>query len=194
MLSVPWQRDLLELGLHRWFNACQINRDIDLSTMTLFHLIFINIRTDVELMHKFARWQASPSESDDSCLSKLQVWQKSEDCEIATLHAKQLMDMVKKSVVFAFQSHPRSGTTTPSKQSYQGQARRNRLVEVPHLATGVYMATLVLWTAAITRVKADWTVGRTALENGILILSFFDVRVATKLGNVLRCLNNSYED
>lgn len=54
------------------------------------------------------------------------------------------------------------------------------------------MATLVLWTAAVARKKADWVLGRSVLGNGVLVLSCFRVRVATKLGNVLKCLNNSY--
>jgi hypothetical protein len=194
MLSVSWKRDLLELGLHRWFNACRASVEGHLSTMTLFHLIFINVRTNVELVHKFARWQAYPSEGSNSYLAELQAWEKSEDCEIATLHAKQLVDTVKKSVVFAFQCEPRSGTTTLLKSPYQSQTQQNILAEVPHLATGVYMATLILWTAAIVRARADWVLGRSALENGILVLSCFDVRVAMKLKNVLRCLNNSHED
>jgi hypothetical protein len=194
MLNVSWKRDLLELGLHRWLNSCQTQGESHVATMTLFHLIFINIRTNLELVHKFSRWQVGPSESSNSNLAELQAWQSSADCDVAILHAKQLVDMVKQSVVFAFRSHPRSGTNTPSRLPYQNQRQQNKLAEVPHIATGVYMATLVLWTAAIARKKADWILGRSVLENGILVLGCFDVRVATKLGNVLRCLNNSCDD
>jgi hypothetical protein len=194
MLSLSWQRDLLELGLHRWFNSCRGQCEDNLSAMTLFHLIFINIRTNLELVHKFASWQACPSETRNSYLTVLQAWQNSNDCKVATLHAKQLVDTVKQSVVFSSRSFLRSGTNTPSRLSHQSQTRQNKLAEVPHLANGVYMATLVLWTAAVAGKKADWVLGKSVLENGILVLSCFDVRVATKLGSVLRCLNNSHED
>jgi hypothetical protein len=189
MLSVSWKIDLLELGLHRWFSSCQAQIGSQLSIMTLFHLTFVNIRTNMELVHKFARWQACPPEVGNSYLPELQEWQGSDDCKVSTFHAKQLVDTVKQSVVFKLQ--PRSGTNTPS--SLSEHSNRHKLAEAPHLANSVYMATLVLWTAAVARKKADWVLGRAVLENGILVLACFEVRVATKLGNALRCLNNSFQ-
>jgi hypothetical protein len=190
LLNVSWKRDLLELGLHRWLNACQLQRETQLSTITLFHLIFINIRTNLELVHKFAKWQTSPCDGI-SYLTELRLWQSSDDCEIAILHAKDLVEVVKHSFVFSFGRHSQSGTSTPSSPTQSGQTNQNKLAEVPHLANSVYMATLVLWTHAVVRKKPDWVLGRSVLENGILTLSCFGVRVATKLGNILRCLNNS---
>jgi hypothetical protein len=194
MLSISWKKDLLEVGLHRWLSACQPQSENHVSVMTLCHLVFINIRTNLETVHKFAKRQASPGGSSVSYLSELQAWGNSEDCEIASLHARQLIDVVKKAVVIASQPHPRSGTATPSRLSYHSQAQQNDVAEAPHLATGVYLATLVLWTAAVASKKADWVFGRSVLENGILVLGCFSVRVATKLGNSLRCLNNSHTE
>lgn len=192
LITVSWKQDLLELGLHRWFSSyrSRLQNENHLSITSLFHLIFISIRTNLELVHKFAKWQVGHRKENDTrmYLSELQAWQSSEDCEVATYHAKELADMVKQSVVFNFASNPGSGTNTPSMRSTQSRAGQKRVAEAPHLATGVYMATLVLWTAAVARQKPDWAVGSMVLENGILTLSCFQVRMAAKLGRVLKCL------
>ncbi|PKK42271.1 hypothetical protein CI102_12403 [Trichoderma harzianum] len=191
MLNVFWKQDLLELGLHRWWNACQTQIPIEshLSTTSLFHLIFINIRTNVELLHKSARWQICGSASQGTRLANVQIWQSSEDCDIATHHARQLLDAAKQSVVFDIPSGRRTGKSYPSTMPTQEEYGSQKAVaEVPHLAIGVYVATLVLWAKALARQDPDWSLAGSALEDGILVLSRFQVRVAIKLCCALGCL------
>ncbi|KAL7784155.1 hypothetical protein V8C43DRAFT_292789 [Trichoderma afarasin] len=190
MLNVFWKQDLLELGLHRWWNACQTQIPIEshLSTTSLFHLIFINIRTNVELLHKSARWQICGSASQGTRLADVEIWQSSEDCDIAAHHARQLLDAAKQSVVFDIPSGRRTDKSCLSTMPTQDHGSQKAVAEVPHLAIGVYVATLVLWAKALARQDPDCSLAGSALEDGVLVLSRFQVRVAIKLCCALGCL------
>jgi hypothetical protein len=93
---------------------------------------------------------------------------------------------VKQSGIFKLQ--PRSGANIPLRSS--NLAQQDRLAEAPHVASSVYMKTLVLWTAAAAKENAELQLRKAVLENGILIIGCLETMVATKLGNILRCLNN----
>lgn len=70
----------------------------------------------------------------------------------------------------------------------QDHGSQKAVAEVPHLAIGVYVATLVLWAKALARQDPDGSLAGSALEDGILVLSRFQVRVAIKLCCALGCL------
>lgn len=184
--SLSWKRELLELSLYRWLSIYESSADQSLCTsnMVLFHLTFVKCRTNIELIHRFVRWQARTVATENPYLAELREWRDTQDCEVSTHHATQLMSQVKNCIIA--KSQLRSGTETPTWVSQRSQQRR--MIEAPHIAISVYVVTLVLWTSAITQRKADWKLARSILENSIYVLSCFSVRVATKLGNVLKHL------
>lgn len=183
-----WRVEHLELCLHRWLNSSRARSPISLSDILVFHMCFINMRTDIELVHRVAHLKAYSSDISDSHHTRqLRDWQRSEHSSVAVVHAKQLVDAAKEYVIFNLDA--RSGHSTPIPSSHSRQNFEHKPTEGPHLATSVYIATLTLWASIVVQEDADLDQARGFLESGIHVLSCLNVRVATKLGNVLKHLS-----
>ena len=182
-----WKRELLELSLYRCLSSMSSTTEADFSLVALFHMIFLNTHTNIRLIHQMARWEACRGQSCVDVRDELKQWRKSSDCEISLLHAKELVHLAKQQTVF--KPKLRSGANTPTTSTSQSPMQRH--FEPPHIAISVYIATLTLWTAAIVEQKPDYSLCGSHLEGGIAVLSSLKIKIATRLGNILKYLNTS---
>ena len=189
MLGPPalWKRDLLELSLYRCLSSISSTTEADASLVCLFHMIFLNTHTNLRLIHQMARWEACRGQNCVDVRDELRQWRKTPDCAISLLHAKELVHLAKQQTVF--RPKLRSGANTPTPRTTQSSTHRRS--EPPHIAIAVYIATLTLWTAVIVEQKPDYSLCGSHLEGGIAVLSSLKIKIATRLGNILKYLSTN---
>lgn len=189
MLGPPalWKRELLELCLYRCLSSISSATDADASLVSLFHMIFLNTHTNLRLIHQMARWKACRGRNCVDVRDELKQWRKTTDCAISLLHAKELVYLAKRQILF--RPNLRSGASTPIPGT--GRSPTPNRSEPPNIAIAVYIATLTLWAAVIVEQKPDYSVCSLHLEGGIAVLSSLKIKIATRLGNILKYLSTN---
>ena len=175
-----WRVEFIELALNSW--AKTQNDSTTWSTLLLYHLIHINLHTNVDVVQRFAHSPAgSPFRSESGkAYACIEQWRKSRHFSIAKWHARSILRRVKDATV-AIQKRP--SDTLGDLPSETG--RHLILPEAPHLPYCIYFAALVLWCGSV--VSADEkTSSVSSIETSSQLLSVMKVRVAELLGGILR--------
>lgn len=175
-----WKRSLVELALHKWkIKMGSGAAELAPWKQLLFHLAFVNMHVDLNLIHSLVRSYAHGFKNSVTAHTALESWRHSSSCRVALWHAAELVSLAKEQTIFARQS------VTEGAASH---GINTKLTEAPHVCAGIYMATLALWVGEMIQITPNRNDARSALESGIHILSCLNVRMSSILRNVLRHL------
>jgi hypothetical protein len=150
--------------------------------MILYHVGFIVLHTNMANVHGAVR-EFSVRNSDlpaPSCAIKR--WRESENFEIASLHARRVMEIGNQ--IVARTRLARSTKSAPDNLKLGGA----RTDEPPHVVICVYLATITLWVAEIADKPAKLRDARVILDKGCRILHELNVQIARALEKILRRL------
>lgn len=175
-----WNPVFIELALNTWAKS-QV-APVNWSTLLLYHLIHINIHTNMSLIQRFAH---SPAQSpfrarSGKAFARIEQWQKSKHYEAAKWHGQSILRRVKDAM--AASQKPSSDTLGNSSS---GSGRLVILLEAPHLSYCVYFSALVLWCGSLVSTD-ERTSNVHSLETCSQLLGGMKVRVAELLGGILR--------
>ncbi|CAK7225468.1 hypothetical protein SBRCBS47491_005900 [Sporothrix bragantina] len=159
-----------------------------LSTTILFHMTYISLHVDMDLVHQFvaAKLRSSPAQDAHEKLKRIQRWTSKTNSRAVMLHATALLDVVKQLVVFA----PYKTRTSSSEDTTETR----RTAEAPHISICIYSASVILWVASIivqVQAQPDHPGDKAHLEGGIHLLSRLQSRMARKLCHTLVRLHSS---
>jgi hypothetical protein len=175
-----WNAEFLELALNRW---AYIQGDgVSWSMLLLYHLIHVNIHTNMGLVQRFAH---SPAESpfrktSGRAFAAIEQWQKSRHYLVAKWHAQSIVRRAKDAMVASQMRASDSLGDVPS-----GNGRALILPESPHLPYCVYFSALVLWCGSIVS-PDEKILNLSSIDTCSQLLSGMKVRVAELLEGILR--------
>lgn len=175
-----WDQKFFELGFRRWLQAQ--SPSVDDSTMILFHVGLIVLHTHMANIHCAVREFSVGKSSLPIPSSAISRWRESDDCEIASLHARRVIDIGTRIVA---RTRLAQSTQSAPTASQLGEATRD---EAPHVAICVYLAVITLWVAEVADGPGHLCSARVVLDEGCRILQRLNVRIAQGLGNILRRL------
>ena len=179
-LDYQWDKRFFEIGLGRWYQASLPS--MHESTAMLFHVGFIVLHTNMANIHGAVR-EFSIS---NSCLpgpsSPVSRWRQSDNCEIAVLHARRVIDC-------GTQVTSRSGFKQPTQSTENTQQPdQARGDEAPHVAICFYLAVITLWVAEVANTPADFHAAKAVLDNGARVLQRLNLSIAHDFGKIIRRL------
>lgn len=174
-----WRLEHIELALHRWFHLLQSPKSqIDPALAILFHMIFISMGVNMDIVHGFVAARLSMSTCRDEALQKSRLFLSS-DGQVTCSHASTLLDVANDLILSQLQLSAVSDATSGASS----RERTNFSAEAPHLAACIYTASVLLWVAnQIGELgRMDRQQGEEYLEKGIHLLSHLNSRMAKKL-------------
>jgi hypothetical protein len=147
--------------------------------MILFHMGFIVLHTNMTDIHGAVRELSVGKASDSAPTSAISRWRETDDCRIASLHARSVIDLGTRIVI----------------RSRRGQSSHvaavddeTRSDEAPHVAICVYLAVITQFIAEAGDRPTNSQGVRAVLDKGQHILQRLSLRIAYVLGNILRGL------
>lgn len=182
---ILWDPRCFELGLDRWLN-CHSSSPND-SAMILFHMGFIMLHTNMAGIHNLVRQYAVRKSNSFTLTAEMRQWQKSDDCEIATLHATQILDIGARVSMSSRRSHSSKWTTECDDSSLLHDTDSH---EAPHTAICVYLAVVTKWAATVSSEQAKSDTVNSVLKYGGSILKYHALGLAVGLAKVLRQLED----
>jgi hypothetical protein len=175
-----WSPEFIELALNTWAKSQPVT--VNWSTLVLYHLLHINIHTNMGLIQRFSH---SPVKSpvrarSGKAFAWIEQWHKSRHYAAAKWHAQSILRRVKDAM--AATQKPSSDTLADSSS---GDGRPVILPEAPHLSYCVYFSALVLWCGSLISTD-EKTSNVSSLETCSQLLGGMKVRVAELLEGILR--------
>lgn len=189
----PWRKEAFHLALNKWANSHQTLPNP--SVLMLFHMTSVGLCVNITHIHGIAHLRLQNTQSPLALIEHLKEMPElaTEDCQAAIWHSEQIVRLAKRLT----NSPPENAsgkicqTLRPSEHSSNpsSDSKRNTAdPEPPHIAFCIYLAHLMLWSAALVRLPSDTEALNAQLDTGIYILSHLKVRVAKVFQNVLRRL------
>ncbi|PHH92715.1 hypothetical protein CDD83_5738 [Cordyceps sp. RAO-2017] len=193
-----WKRDFVALALEKWRGAQ--DRDVEPSSLILYHLMNLTLHADIDLMQRLFRssfrQQADRDQLWEQRTRALSVWVRSRECEVASWHARSLLRC-------AEEGHPGHQDLVPSDAEHQAAAERDKAdsldegeaaaarkgtgrpqVEAPHVPYAVFFATVALWLGAMVAEEGHLAT-QAHLARGRAILSRHRSRAARQFAKML---------
>ena len=167
-----WDRTFFELALNRWLHF-QIGCS-DMTTTILFHIGIMSLHCNLQDFHNVIGDFSQPGRVAVALPDAVRDWHRSDDCDIALLHAEQVL-AIGRSLVSKRRTSSRDGEISWLVD------------EPPHIAICVYLAVITAWVAKIVDSQNTDT-AKAILSTGCSVLSRLDLRIATGLLNILRRL------
>lgn len=195
------KKDLIELAFYRWLDQVETSESngqpIEPWLMLLFHMAIINLHTPVKHVINLARSRLTGAKTPEDTRAVLYNWrqQNGSGWQQATWHAEAIIRQARAHTFRASDHHgnDRLDVNNPSATAEQQRQRKQQphLIEAPHVALSIYIATLIIWAAATCQDPPDLACIRSSIDTGIYVLSWLNIRTASTLGNVLRHLASS---
>lgn len=183
-----WKAEYFELALSRWHSA-QLQHSTDWSLLTLYHLICLNLHTNVGLIQHLVHASDWIRRDDrtSKLWSSLDTWRTSRHYPAARWHAQtilsQLNEVLASSAAIRHSSEDdglQAGVPKPSQQAVPPES--------PHVPYAVYIATIVLWCGDQLCTGPADSVNTAYIDTSILLLASMRVRIAALLQRGLRRL------
>ncbi|MCJ1471562.1 hypothetical protein MMC13_000202 [Lambiella insularis] len=176
-----WKPEFIELALNGW--AQTQAQGVNWSTLLLYHLIHINLHSNMFLIQRFAH---SPAESPfratpGKAFACIKQWQQDRHYPIAKWHAQSILRRVKDATAASGRRPP----DTLGDVTSGGIGRPLVLPEGPHLPYCVYLAGLILWCGSTVSAE-ERTLNAPSIDTCSQLLSGFKVRVAELLDGIFR--------
>lgn len=179
----PGKKATFELALNRWLSLQSSHPDD--SALVLFHLGFVVLHTNMPDIHNLVRDFTHRKSQPATVSSEVIQWRRSDNCDVAILHATQLVETAKRLSLRA-ESRPAGHRSATKPRSFA--ARHD---ETPHAAICVYLAIITLWAAEIASESVNLHNAKASLSGGCNILRRFRLRIAAGLEKILRYLDEN---
>lgn len=176
-------KPFFELGLNRWLQS-QPER-VDETVLILFHLGFVVLHTDMTSLHAIVRDFTLHKGKSPVISDAVTKWRASNDCDVAVLHAARLVELGKRVT-----SKVRHGISSQKANAKIPRAS-GRSDEPPHVAICTYLAVITQWVAELATKPGNLDRAKSIIGTGRNILTRSNLRIATVLGNILRCLDET---
>ena len=176
VFATLWERDSVELALHRWMEEALARPGVLKPWMTvLFHMAFINLHAPVHQIHSLTRAYVNSKVRRGNAFETLSKWRKGQDAVKAIFHANAVLRL------------GQSLTILDTTQEATGiNTRRTESLEGTHMAACVYVAALTLWAAGFCQEGPHHPSTWSSIKTGIQVLWWMNVRAARMLSNVLK--------
>ena len=185
-----WRSEYFELALSKWARV-QSPDSADWSLLTLYHLICINLHTNIGLIQRLVH-VSSGLRGDvraSKTWSSLDIWRKSRHYPAARWHAQTILSRVNE-VLASGNASQQSNEDDILKDSNSKTLQQAVVPESPHLPYAVYSATLVLWCGDYLSAGSTSPAGMAYINTSILLLASMRVRIAALFQRTLRRLRN----
>ncbi|KAK5051938.1 hypothetical protein LTR84_002741 [Exophiala bonariae] len=171
-----WRPELIELGLERWLKAKRLcPTTTDLSSMTLYHMSYLQLNVNLGLLQLFAcGFATDPKVTKEGNFHEgLKTCTSGRSFEAALWHAKTMIQEIKGEL-----------EVVEPDRSNLGISKR-RILEPPHLAYCIYFSILVVWCGECVSTGLLSLARDSCIKDGIQILDMLKIRVAKVLRRAL---------
>lgn len=180
-----WKSDFVEVQLERWRTDCSSDTVIDPWTKSLYHMVHLNLHSNIDLLQRHARLVAKIGHLPlrPSVFCSIERWRNSRHYRTCRWHAEQVLEIVKSSS----KQYPSTLTSRATGEAVCGSPRPPVAnSEPPHVPFCIYYATLILWYGGVGQAQLGNTSSANMwIELGAGLLFQLKAHVATHLGKAL---------